>query len=261
MKMTIRLTSFILIISIMACCLLSCDLIFGKDPKVSVEKAEAALSSAPYTVEMAIQMTSPNQEMTDAIASLITPVIVVEVDGDDVRATMNMNLDGNNAKSVYTLCDGVIYSYTYEQFKNSEKTTKEKWTSPSGVKDEIIDMLGIGANIRYDDFKEAKERSSGGASIITCTGIKNEALYGVANLMQDKLSDLGAMVGVKDATLLITIDGGKYQAAVFSCTYIITTAETVYTVAMNFAARFDYSKAVDISAPADANEYIEKSDK
>ena len=261
MKMKIRLTSFILIISIMACCLASCDLIFGKDPKATLEKAEAALSSEPYTVEMAIQMTSPNQEMTDAIASLITPVIVVEVDGDDVRATMNMNLDGNNAKSVYTLCDGVIYSYTYEQFKNSEKTIKEKWTSPSGVKDEIIDMLGIGANIRYDDFKEAKERSSGGTSIITCTGIKDEALYGVANLMQDKLSALGAMVGVKDAVLLITIEDGKYSAVAFTCNYIITTPNTVYTVSMSILAQFDYSKAVNVTAPSDAGEYIEKSAK
>ena len=261
MKMKIRLTSFILIISIMACCLASCDLILGKDPKATVEKAEAALSSEPYTVEMAIQMTSPNQEMTDAIASLITPVIVVEVDGDDVRATMNMNLDGNNAKSVYTLCDGVIYSYTYEQFKNSEKTTKEKWTSPPGVKDEIIDMLGIGANIRYDDFKEAKERGSGGTSIITCTGIKDEALYGVANLMQDKLSALGAMVGVKDAVLLITIEDGKYSAVAFTCNYIITTPNTVYTVSMSILAQFDYGKAVNVTAPSDAGEYIEKSAK
>lgn len=261
MKMKIRLTSFILIISIMACCLASCDLILGKDPKATLEKAEAALSSEPYTVEMAIQMTSPNQEMTDAIASLITPVIVVEVDGDDVRATMNMNLDGNNAKSVYTLCDGVIYSYTYEQFKNSEKTTKEKWTSPSGVKDEIIDMLGIGANIRYDDFKEAKERGSGGTSIITCTGIKDEALYGVANLMQDKLSALGAMVGVKDAVLLITIEDGKYSAVAFTCNYIITTPNTVYTVSMSILAQFDYGKAVNVTAPSDAGEYIEKSAK
>jgi hypothetical protein len=245
----------------MSCCLLSCDLIFGKDPKATLDKADAALSSAPYTVEMAMKLTSEDAAMSDAIADLITPVIVVEVYGENVRATMNMNLDGNNAKSVYTLHDGTIYSYTYEQTNGSEKIVKEKWTSPTGVKEEIIDMLGSGANIRFDDFKEAKERGSGSESLITCTGIKDEALYGVADLMQEKLSALGAMVGVKDAVLLITIEGGKYQATVFSCTYIITTPEAVYTVSMNFAARFDYSKAVNVTAPSDAGEYIEKSAK
>ena len=261
MKTVIRLTSLILMISILVCCFSSCDLILGKDPTVTIEAAELALASAPYTMEMAMQFTSEDAAMSDAIAALITPVTVVEVDGENVRATMNMNLDGNNAKSVYTLYDGIIYAYTYEQTNSSEKTVKEKWSSVTGVKDEIIDMLGSGANIRYDDFKEAKERGTGGESIITCTGIKNEALYGVANLMQDKLSSLGAMVGVKDASLIITISDGKYQATVFSCTYIITTPDAVYTVSMNLAVRFDYSKAVNIAAPSDAGEYIEKSAK
>jgi hypothetical protein len=261
MKKVTRLTSLILVISILMCCFSACDLILGKDPTATVEAADLALLSAPYTVEMAMKLTSEDAAMSDAIADLITPVIVVEVYGENVRATMNMNLDGNNAKSVYTLHDGIIYSYTYEQTNGSEKIVKEKWTSPTGVKEEIIDMLGSGANIRFDDFKEAKERGSGTESIITCTDIKDEALYGVANLMQDKLASLGAMVGVKDASLIITISDGKYQATVFSCTYIITTPEAVYTVSMNFAAMFDYDKAVNVTAPLDAGEYIEKSAK
>ena len=261
MKKVTRLTSLILVIAILACCFSSCDLILGKDPTATVEAADLALLSAPYTVEMAVQLISEDAAMSDAIADLITPVIIVEVDGENVRATMNMNLDGNNAKSVYTLHDGTIYAYTYEQTKNSEKIVKEKWSGVSGIKDEISDMLGSGANIRFDDFKEAKERGAGGESIITCTDIKDEALYGVANLMQDKLSSLGAMVGVKDASLIITVADGKYQATVFSCTYIITTPEAVYTVSMNFAARFDYSKAVNVTAPSDAGEYVEKTAK
>ncbi|MBQ7343586.1 MAG: hypothetical protein IJW53_02340 [Clostridia bacterium] len=259
MKIRIRLTSFALIIAIMACCFSSCDLIFGKDPKETVDKAEAALEAAPYTVEMAVTYESSDQNIIDAIKCFTGPVIRLEADGDDLRVSMQMSLDGNVSKSVYTVCDGMIYLYSSEQTASGEKATREKIEYTSELREEITDMLGIGANIRYDDFKEAKERGSGGESIITCTGIKDEALYGVANLMQDKLSSLGAMVGVKDATLIITIEDGKYQATVFSCTYIITTPETVYTVSMSLAAKFDYTSDVSVSAPTDADDYVEKS--
>ncbi len=259
MKIKIRLTSFALIIAIMASCFSSCDLILGKDPKETVDKAEAALDAAPYTVEMAVTYESSDQNVIDAIKCFTGPVIKLEADGDDLCVSMHMSLDGNVSESVYTVCDGMIYLYSSEQTASGEKTTREKLQCNSELRDEIIDKLGAGANIRYDDFDEAKERGTGGESIITCTGIKNEALYGVADLMQDKLSDLGAMVGVKDATLVITIIDGKYQATVFSCTYIITTPETVYTISMSCVAKFDYTSDVNISAPEDANNYTERS--
>ena len=261
MKMTIRLTSFILIISIMACCLLSCDLIFGKDPKVSVEKAEAALSSAPYTVEMAIKYESTNQTVVDAIKCLETPVIKLEVDGDNLRAAMSMSLDGKILRATYTIFDGTVYRYGYEKIGENETVTKEKCASTDNLFKEAISSLGEGANLRYDDFEEAKERVVDGVSLITCTKIKDEALTGVCAMMEDSLSGLDATVGVNNASLVIQIENGKYKATVFTCTYVVTTSTDVYTISMTFAAQFKYDEAVKITAPSDASEYKDISGK
>lgn len=261
MKMTIKLTSFILAIAIMSCCLLSCDLIFGKDPKATLDKADATLSSAPYTVEMAIKYESTSQTVIDAIKCLETPVIKLEVNGKNACATMQMSLDGKISRTTYTIYNGMIYRYEYEKVGEIETVVKEKSAFADELYKEAISSLGGGANLRYDDFEEAKERVVDGISIITCTKIKDEALAGVCAMMEDSLSDLGATVGVKDASLIIQIENGMYKATVFACNYVITTATDVYTVSMAFAAQFKYDEAVKISAPADASQYTDVSGK
>lgn len=255
MKTVIRCAALIVAISLIASCLFSCEIIFGTDPTEAINGAEAALKSAPYTVDMGILFESEDEEMQAVIDSFASPVIKLKADGDDLYMTMSLKLEDRKASTTYTLIDGTVYAEYYEQTDKGDKTEKEKFNCTAEMKEEIIDELGSDANLRYDDFSESVARKVNGVTVITCTNIKSDALRGVVEMLKEKLEGINAAVAVRDANLAIQIKDGKYDVSIFKCTYVITTETQVYSISMTYASQFDYASDVVITAPADADEY------
>lgn len=257
MKTVIRTAAFIVALSLMVSCLFSCDFIFGKDPTEVISGAEAALKQAPYTVNMGILFESEDNAMKAAIEKFASPVMKLKVDGDDLSVTMSLDLDGRKAESTYTLLDGVIYIRNYEEGADGISDEKMKSTYTEEIKAEILKELGDGANVRFDDFNESVARTIDGTTVVTCKDIKSDALKGVVDLLKSRLMSINAAVAVRDANLDIQIKDGKYEVTIFKCTYVITTETEVYTINMTYASEFDYASEVNVTAPADADEYEE----
>lgn len=256
MKKMIRLTALAVAVLMIASCLFSCDLLFGADPAEVLKEADAALAAAPYTVRMGIEYSSEDEGMVKAIEKLSTPTIELKVDGDSFSTNMSFNLDGRLASYSYTVVNGTVYYDSYEEGENEIYTLKKKSAYTDEMKRSIIDSLGDGANIRADDFNSVTAVKANGSVVVTCSDIKSSALYGVTNALQDKLLDVGAMVSVKDASLVIQISDSRYTSSAFICTYVITTPSDVYTVTMALGSMFDYDTQFDIVAPANADEYV-----
>ena len=256
MKKMIRLTAFAVAVLMIASCLFSCNLLFGADPAEVLKEADAALATAPYTVRMGIEYSSEDEDMASAIEKLSNPKIELKVDGESFSTNMSLNLDGRLASYSYTVVDGTVYYDSYEEGENEIYTLKKKSAYTDEMKKAIIDSFGDGANIRADDFDSVSAMKAKGSVVVTCSDIKRSAIYGVTNSLQDKLLDIGAIVSVKDASLVIQITDAKYASSAFICTYVITTSTDVYTVTMTLGSVFDYDTQVEISAPTNADEYV-----
>ena len=256
MKKILRLTSVITLWALLLCILASCNLI-SKDPAEVISAAEEALASTPYKMELGIQLTSEDEGMKETIEKLSSPTLTLVVDGESFMASSSYRLNGRLLSSKYTAIDGVIYYEGYEE--NTEKTefVKEKTTLTDEVKDRILNRFRGVSYLDPDSFGKVSATGFGKECVITCTEIKDEALKNVEDVLSGSLSHLSAVVGVKDASLLLQVSDGKYQGAVFTCTYVVTTDSDVYTVVMTAGALYEYNTGATVVSPADAANYKE----
>ena len=257
MKKIIRLTALAVALMMITSCLFSCDLIFGTDPADMIKKADEALESQPYTVLINMTYTSDDEGMAEAIEMLSPPTVEMQVDKDALFATMTMTLHGRLSRSTYTAIDGTIYFDSYEEREDEIYTSKKKASLTEDAVADIKNSLGDGANLSADDFKSISAEDLDGVTVITCTDIKDSALSDIIDALQYKLTDIGAMVFVNDATLVLNIKNGRYISSETVCTYAIATSDDVYTVTMESRTDYDYTSEFEITAPANTDEYVD----
>lgn len=238
-----KIISMLLVFSILTVALCSCDII-GKNPEKLIEEAEMALKEKAYTVEMAIQYTSEDEKMSEAISAFTNPSIVIESDGESFRITMSFDKDGRKNGVKYTYTDGILYT---ELNKLGEITnTKEKISEAD--RKELAESLGQAAGISVEDFQSVDAKSFNGVSVITCTEIKDEPLCVLVDSLSEQLGG-EVFVAIKDVNLSIQLTDGLYDKTLLTCDYVLSLDDEVYTVTMTYAARFSYGEVEEITAP------------
>lgn len=242
MRTTKKIISALLVVSLLAVLLTSCNLFVKPDGVIA--EADAALKEKAYTMETTITYTSEDAGMREAIASFTNPMIFTEVNGNDFRITMNFEKDGRENGVIYTYKDGTLYTVLDEL----GVTTKTSEVVTVLDKKEITDSLGQGVSISADDFNIAKAVSVEGVTMITCTDIKDEPLDALVRELSERFSE-DTVVAIKDAGLIIEIKDGLYNNVAFSCQYVITTPDAVYTLVMLYTSKFAYGDVDEITAP------------
>ena len=244
-----RLISVLLILATLTCCLASCNK--GKKNSNLIESAEAALNEAPYAMDIVVQYTSDNAAMALVIDGFSKPTMKINVDGDKFKA--RLDLVNGEAKSYisHTFVDGVLYTEWQENGVTNQEITEYTETD----KATLNMVLGENAGIGPEDFEEIETKSVSGLSKVTCSKIKREALEALIASLESDFAALGFVVDVnidvaiKDATLELEIEDGKYNAAILTCLYYVTTAEGSYSVTMTHSTRYTYTKELEIIAP------------
>ena len=252
-----RFTSVLLVFAMLIALLCSCEVLgengIGDDTpdvvtKASAEEivtaAESALKANPYIVNMTIKYSSDDEAMQSAIKAFGTPKVKTEVNGDSFRISMSFTKGGVESGITYTYLDGVLYTDLneaglvtgdYEDFTDADKA-------------ELTESLGAGANISIDDFSKVIVIDNNGKSVINCGDIKDEPLEKLVASLQAEMGE-DILVAIKNATLVITTDCGKYTSTVFTCDYVITTPDNAYNLTMTYTSNFTYGKNVVITAP------------
>lgn len=233
-----RIISALLVLSLLAVSLCSCDLLTKPGDLITV--AEAALALQSYKVEHTVSYESGDAKMQEAISAFTAPTILTEVDGESFRITMAFEKDGRENGVIYTYVDGVLYT-VLDELGVTTKTSE----SVSGLDSST---LAGGAGVSADDFATVKAKSSDGTGVITCTDIKDEALARLVDSLADQL-DPETVVAIKNATLDINLKNGMYDTTVLKCDYVITTSDAVYTVTMTYESKFTYGNVDEIVAP------------
>ena len=237
-----RILSAVLIFSLLAVMLTSCDLFVKPDGYIA--EAEAALKDKAYTVETTIVYTSEDAAMSEAIEAFTSPVILTEVNGNDFRITMTFEKDGRENGVIYTYKDGTLYTVLDEL----GVTTKTSEVVTVLDQKDINDRLGQAVSIGAEDFENVKAASVSGVTMITCSDIKDEPLDALVRELSLSFSD-DTVVAIKDAGLVIDIVDGLYSGMLFSCKYVITTPDAVYTLDMVYTSIFTYGDVDEIVAP------------
>lgn len=210
-----------------------------------IEDAEALCGMTPYTVDMQIKYESADAELGAVIDSFSAPWIKLSVDGDDMRARMDIKKDGEAAYIAYTVKDGDLYT----EISAGGDVTVTKREKDEIDSETLVSEFGFGAGIGYDDFEKAEVNNAIKKQVILCTEIKDEPLEALVASLENVLSDMEAVVAIKDVNLAIQITDGRYDITILTVNYVITTPDDVYTLAMILTAQFDYEKEVNIVPP------------
>lgn len=236
---------------VMSLCMASCEV---ASAAAAIQKADKALTEAPYTVTMSMDFECEDSTL-NAVFDAMTLEFPITVDGENVSMNMSTEVMGIKAGITMTVVDKVLYSNTTVANQSIKaKATLSDAEIESFMKDNNTDLP-----ITAENFENLTMETVDGKKVITCAGITDEGLTAMNALLSDSLTALGAEAAVGDLSMTVTIADGKYESMALTARYSVTVAGETHTVAMTMNAAYSYDDVQPITAPADADSYTEVS--
>ncbi len=245
-----KLLSVVLVLTMLVCmfAFTSCE----ESALATLEKADAALIAAPYTMTMSMNFECDDTTLNTVFDALAID-IPITVDGDNVSMTMQTELMGSTVGIQMTLVDKVLYSAT----SIMDMDVKMKCTLSETEVTEFKGTNNAELPISYVNFDTLTMEAKDGKQVITCTGITTEGTAALNKLLSDALKALGAEAAMGDMSFVITLADGKYDSMALTVSYSVTVAGETKTVSLTMNASYAYDNVPAISAPADAADYQE----
>ena len=247
MKMK-KILAFVMALAMMCGMLMSCD----ESAEALIEKADAALQEAPYTMTLKMNFECDNKEMSD-ILSMMNVEVPVTVDGKNIAMDMSMDVMGYEVNTDVKIVDAVMYYNMNMMGQN----VKMKCTLTDTQYEEFMAKSNMQMPVSPENFAELKVEKKDGKKYIACGGITDDGLKLLNDVMKDALESTGGKAEVKDITYGITLADGKYESMDMSCTYAVTVAGETYNVSMTVGTDIAYGDVAEITVPSDADSYQE----
>lgn len=214
--------------------------------------AQAALENSAYKTSVSLGLESNNAEMNEQFQEYTAMDITLTVKGDDFSMETKIESEGVSASRSVSLINKTIY------------VVQSYGDQVSGRKCVLNDAQLVAANdkLKKDfagdfalaDFNSVVLSDVDGKQVITCTGIKDEAI--------DKINDLidsivgGAPVGASfnDVSIIYTVANGKFEKTAVSFGFTFEVEGESIDVDMSVDSAYDYS-ATELNAPANADTF------
>ncbi len=227
--------------------LVSCD-----DAQTMIEKADAALAEAPYTMTMKMDFACDNEEINE-LFSMMNMEIPVTVDGKNLAMDMSMEASGYTTDIKVIVADMMMY-YDIEMMNQSVKmkAAMDEEQYKKFMSDSNAEMT-----VNPEDFGTLTVESKDGKKYIACGEISEEGLKELNDMMEESLQSLGGEASVSDVTYGIVLNDGKYESMEMTCIYSVTVAGESCNVTFKMRAEFSYDDVAAITVPEDAEEYQE----
>ncbi len=245
-----KIVSVMLALVLVACmfALTSCDSV-----KPALEKADKALKEEPYVVKMSMDFECDDQTL-NAVFDAMSMEIPITVDGDNMSMDLTMDLMGQSIGAKMSVVDKVLYSNVDMGALGS---TKMKATLNDEQLKEFASENGAEMPVDYFQFEKLEMEKKDGKQVITCSGITTEGLTALNEQMGEAVKAMGAEAAAGDLSYVITLADGKYETVALTCSYSITVEGKTYTVSMTMNAKYEYKDVAKVTAPSDADTYIE----
>lgn len=243
-----KLIPFLLVLALIGGMLTACD-----GTAAVLAKADKALEDAPYTVTMSMNFTSDNKEMNE-LFELMNVEVPVTIDGNNMAMDMSMDVMGSKVGMKMTVVDKVLY-YNMDLMGQAMKM---KCTLTEEQYNEFLSENNAELPVDAESFEKLSMETVDGKQVINCSGLLEQYVDEMNKMIADAVAALGSVdCTVGDVGLIITVKDGKYESMKLSATYTITVDSESVSVTMNMNAAFSYDGVAAVTAPADADSYVE----
>ncbi len=248
-----KLLSAVLVLAMIltgACLFSSCEAVTAAS---AIEKADEALTKAPYIMTMSLDFESDNAEM-NTVFDALSMEIPVTVDGDNMYMAMSMEaMPGMTASVKMTVFDKVLYYDMAVAGQNVKmKATMNEEDYAEFLKENQAEMP-----VDPSQFETLTLETKDGKQVVTCAGITEEGRNALNKVMGDTIGSIDASTTLGDLSYVLTISDGKYESMALTVAYSVTVAGQTVNVSMTMNAKFAYENVSPITAPADASSYTE----
>lgn len=233
-----------------ACLFTSCEAVTAAS---ALEKADEALTKAPYVMTMSMDFESDNAQM-NTVFDALSMEIPITVDGENLLMNMSMDvMEGVSASIKMTVFDKVLY---YDMAVAGQ-TVKMKATMNEEDYAEFLKENSAEMPVDPSQFETLTLETKDGKQVVSCAGITEEGRNALNKILGETTGSIDASATLGDLSYIITISDGKYESMALTVAYSVTVADQTVNVSMTMNAKFSYENVSPVTAPADASSYTE----
>lgn len=225
-----------------------------KEPEQLIAEAEAAMVGGKYISTVTTDISTDSPELGEALSLLGSmQSIPIMIDGDNMK--LSASADGSNA--TMTLYDGILYYYV----SYGTQSVKVKYSADSDDAQEILPQdLEAKVPLGLSCFGSVELTESDGVTTVSCTEIDTdsiELIQTVDELGLEALLGEGSEISADAVSMTVALEGGRLSSMTVSYTLCVTYNGQTQTVSVTESAEFDYDTYFEISAPFDAESYMD----
>jgi len=233
-----------------ACLFTSCEAVTAAS---ALEKADEALTKAPYVMTMSMDFESDNAQM-NTVFDALSMEIPITVDGENLLMNMSMDvMEGVSASIKMTVFDKVLY---YDMAVAGQ-TVKMKATMNEEDYAEFLKENSAEMPVDPNQFETLTLETKDGKQVVSCAGITEEGRNALNKILGETTGSIDASATLGDLSYIITISDGKYESMALTVAYSVTVADQTVNVSMTMNAKYSYENVSPVTAPADASSYTE----
>lgn len=228
----------------------------GKAPAEAIADAEEAMADSKYIFTATTAVSSDSTELNDALAVLnASEGVPIMIDGDNMK--LDVSMQGSSV--IMTVCDGILY-YALSDGTNSAKM---KYSVGSDEAQQILpDDFEAEATFDVSDFDTVEVTEEGGRTTVSCSDVdlrraEDDIEDQIDELDLDTLLGEGTEVSCDDVSMTVVISDGRFESMAVSYSLSVVYGGETVAVEVTAAVEFDYETYFEISAPIDAEDYID----
>lgn len=231
----------------------------AKTPESLIEKADKKLGRSTYTVEVDIDYTAGDKEMSGILDQLEGAETKLYFDGEDVFIEQRMTLDYGEGSTEFfgdhVIVGDTVYSHSGYTISGGGNTQKRMTAITDEQREALIEKAGIVIGIGIEDFSTVTLDKTDGDHFITCTGADEELNIMLENILVSQFEGVAQSIAVSNVRMLVEIEGGRYDTVSLTCDYGIVLSSKTYSAKAEFELEYDYDGHSKVKVPGNVNEY------
>ena len=264
-----KLVALLLVLTLCFGCLFSCkssgktddiDNTQGQTPDDTDKNKEENLQTDTYKISVRVAFASDDEAMKAAIRKLNNPqgtATVIEVDKNNFRISSEASVNGYSVSKTYTLVDGSLYHHSVIKSETQIASVREMASLNDADRDNLLIIRGEGAGIDISDFAVLNINKTQNGRFYECSSINEKSAKSLEKLFEAGFNAAEATIRLDSATYTLEIVNERNVSSTLSCNFVVTMNDTDYTITMRMYYTYDYDAQISISAPGDADKYVE----
>lgn len=210
-----------------------------------------------YVANVSIRFATNDDKMKTAVDAMASSA-VINVDKENISVNTVSALNDTSIVNNYSLVGGVLYRGLLVSSGEYAASSYKKADVSDLSANKLLSDLGTGANIGISDFDIHDMSKSSGGYTYTCSDITDDARASLCGIVSSRFSSVNsATVTLEAVEYILETIGELNESSILSCHFTIVMNGVSYAITMRIYTEYDYTANPSISAPADADDYLQ----